>query len=406
MLTLLKEKDGNLTPGHWARPLGSQDEIERWMNPPQPLVSGSDDDITHWINKSQRPPLISGEEFVGGLRLLVQRWPKFWPTTHKAEEGKPDPTTGDESTFLYQITKGHKLPFSKDTLDLMLDVLHLPPSYLHDLTGDYAVPLRLKWVNSYLGIVVQSPKYDNHTFPDSFVSAALSYNPVTKVTSGFLGYIYNESDPEDSMHGVLERIEKKGAAILATHPMLLPTFILDSWCDFCRVRLEESRQMLRKVEELHGPKIQENWLENTSSLRSHRSLLNETFHFANGLGISCLEALAKVRSLLEKVELVEEKKIRSITKKKMEEGMSAVVENRMEKRIGEGKWIKGEIKSIVKTINDEIESLLPDEYPEGDHTAEHEIEGYLLHLNSALEAYDHRRERVLSRMMKAFDVVR
>jgi hypothetical protein len=97
----------------------------------------SEDEIEYWVQQS--PPFDSDtkSEFIGGLRLLVQKWPKQWPGSSAGD-------TND--SFVHKITKGNQLPFSKKTLKVMKEVLHLPPSYLHDFTGDYAVPLRLKWV--------------------------------------------------------------------------------------------------------------------------------------------------------------------------------------------------------------------------------------------------------------------
>jgi hypothetical protein len=38
------------------------------------------------------------------------------------------------------------LPFSDETMQLMIERFHVPPSYFHDMISHCAIPLRLKWL--------------------------------------------------------------------------------------------------------------------------------------------------------------------------------------------------------------------------------------------------------------------
>ena len=98
-----------------------------------------------WTKFSPEPPR-QDVELVGGLRLLVQEWKELTEDLPDLEERGNDSADKPKIRFVDEITNGCRLPFSHTTLDLMIHEFGLPPSYIHDLVGDYAVPLCLKWV--------------------------------------------------------------------------------------------------------------------------------------------------------------------------------------------------------------------------------------------------------------------
>ena len=109
----------------------------------------------------------------------------------------------------------------------------------------------------------------------------------------------------------------------ATHPMLLPTLILNSWCDFNDFKLDRSHERLdevrratssiqeaieviskylslpeKKVDKMQK-KIQDDCTRiNKILLQEHEFLLNDSFPFLHRLGHSCLKGLKECKSLL------------------------------------------------------------------------------------------------------------
>ena len=221
-----------------------------------------------------------------------------------------------------------------------------------------------------LGLVLQSPKYDllDH---ENFISTALSYDPKTKVTSGFLGRISSTTKPgEGTMDIIFDVVSQPRTVVLATHPMMVPTFMLYSCCESYRAHLIQSREHLQTIKDESKELLElltalaqsrdkhdkaykqmEKHIISIPTLVYKRSLQNETFPFSQDLGTSCKEALAIVRSLAKKSELLEPKKLGSNAEEKTTE-------------------------------------LL----------AQQELEIFVLHLENKLDAYDHRRQRILDRM--------
>jgi hypothetical protein len=99
---------------------------------------------------------------VGGLRLLVQKWPH-----NKLREGVEGcegvrrkhqdlqqryQTHSVTDWACYPVTEGtrekrHRLPFSSpETLNLIMETFHLPQSYPYDFTRPYSVPIRFQWI--------------------------------------------------------------------------------------------------------------------------------------------------------------------------------------------------------------------------------------------------------------------
>ncbi|MCJ1381361.1 hypothetical protein MMC17_004471 [Xylographa soralifera] len=304
----------------------------------------------------------------GGIRLLVQQWPEKWQrnfdtasvlpktqsdsaalreTDAEARYSSVDSQATERNTYSH-VADGDRFPFRKDTLETIVETLHLPQSYFNDFAGRYSVPLRLKWVEyatnttdgdaRALSIVVQSPKY---TGDDSFISTALSYDPIMNVTSGYLGYIFDKAkDGKGTMDCVISDLEN-GAALLSIHPLLLPTLILESWCGYYHEQLETSRLRLHEVEQrariledrytieaslLYNGQAQtanesksteqEERIMKVSYNKIHKDLsaklLDESLPFANDLGVSCLDALGKFRFLVDEVLDVEHRKIEDL----------------------------------------------------------------------------------------------
>jgi len=99
-------------------------------------------------------------KLLGGLRLLVQEWPKRW--TSQEMEDKFSLRSPDDSTRLSKEDSENSpdrfidwlkhegsyriLPFNQRTLKLMTNAFRLPPSYPFDLSSEVAVPLRCNWI--------------------------------------------------------------------------------------------------------------------------------------------------------------------------------------------------------------------------------------------------------------------
>lgn len=224
----------------------------------------------------------------------------------------------------------------------------------------------------YLGIVVQSPKYDDER---CFISTALSYDAKHNITSGFFGYVSSGplNDEQWSMHEILQLLQSPQFAPEATHPMLLPTLLLRHIYGANVARLESARNTLHTVEdqvrgmetlfasgqdlikssislEVPGPDkcaIEKSYSAlNQELVQNHTTLMNEGFSFAQTLLANNIYGLGAVRKMRER-----EKK----------QGM-----NRIDER---------------------------------------ELESFLLQLKGYIASYTYRRTRLLSRINVAFHEV-
>lgn len=114
------------------------------------------------LKKRSQTPTYEGFKVLGGLRLVVQEWPKTWPgKVAKKDDGnefvswlvtrRSDSPDGDR-------TEPGLLPFGEKTLEVLIKSLNLPLSYPNDLLGLFGLPLRLQDVHddkgkTYLGIL-------------------------------------------------------------------------------------------------------------------------------------------------------------------------------------------------------------------------------------------------------------
>jgi len=203
------------------------------------------------------------------------------------------------------------------------------------------------------------------------------------MTSGFLGYTYDrntrdegdEGDEDDDEDDVLFHL--KECAMLSMHPMLLPAVILKSWCNYYHERLDNSRWLLRRVEEQSREMEKMNLAIQNSELviklryhenheiidQEYKFLWSENFHFVKDLSASCLQALGIIKSFKEEM--------------------------------GEEEMRKDEMRGD-ETRNDETRN---------DDWIGREINGHLLHLDSTVSAYEQRRQRMLKRMEITIDEV-
>jgi hypothetical protein len=206
----------------------------------------------------------------------------------------------------------------------------------------------------FSGIVVQGPKTDEA----DFISAALSYDPIRNITSGFLGFTtpridedgeIKENLPHGKMDIVMEGLCSGQFTPNAMHPLLLPTLILNSWCDFNSDKLDDSRERLwhvrrvakiiqhrvealvsdresleplsdqlseqaadklpelpeqlseQDVNDIHRQIQMDGALCNDSLFKEHSVLLNESFPFVEQLVDSSLEGLREFRSLVQEM---------------------------------------------------------------------------------------------------------
>jgi hypothetical protein len=185
-----------------------------------------------------------------------------------------------------------------------------------------------------LGIVVQSPKYDDER---CFISTALSYDAKLNITSGFLGYVKNGPLNYEnwSMHEIVRLLQSKSFAPEATHPMLLPTLLLQHIYRANVARLESVRNTLHTVEDgvlgMEEHFAQERFVNekdvsypsepwkvpgppdadkrtialsysvlNHKLVRNHTTLMNESFSFAQTLLANNIYGLGAVRKMRER----------------------------------------------------------------------------------------------------------
>lgn len=253
------------------------------------------------------------------------------------------------------------------------------------------------------------------------------------MTSGYLGCINDEQNKdgnEQPVKGLLDTLLSSEFEILALHPILLPTLILDSLCNYYDVSLHGSRIMLRDIEsiaqkmeqmlndqqsalfDLNRSKKEIGYLGHlrakNSLLLQRKSLLNDLFPFIKTLNSSCLAALPTASSLAEKVDNFEEEiKIRAVIEKTIDEEISALVSAALAEKEKEKKdGTMEKVRSILKTSNETIESLIKRKSPEGFRLTENELKAFLLYLGGRLDTFDNRRERTLDLMTNAFGEVR
>jgi hypothetical protein len=85
------------------------------------------------------------------------------------------------------------------------------------------------------------------------MTLTLSYNPVINITSGYLGFVVQDSGDAGTrslMDLLIPRI--KAAAAEATHPLLVPTIVLGTWCHIHRQDHETIHLKLREVQRQTG----------------------------------------------------------------------------------------------------------------------------------------------------------
>ncbi|TAQ87652.1 hypothetical protein B7494_g4006 [Chlorociboria aeruginascens] len=288
--------------------------------------------------RDEKDPFPEGTVILGGLRLLIQEWPRTWaPSKEDGSQGSASSTRGSEElnqeastdSFVSWLRVKHQwgdpgiLPFSKYTLDLMTKKFSLPQSYPNDLLGDVPIPLRCTSLDTgsikeegdspdkpenIKGFVLQSPKYEDER---TFVSNVLSYDPVKNITSGFLGYVKDESQnsPGRVMENILLSLKSDYFAPSAAHPLLIPSLILNCWFTLNKSKIDTSNlelknakkklQLIKYDEDRNG----DNYVSNinlktkqyeylSNSIINTRQLLTENSTFSETLCKNCLDSLA------------------------------------------------------------------------------------------------------------------
>lgn len=152
-----------------------------------------------------------------------------------------------------------------------------------------------------IGFVCQSP-----SFYHNFMTLALSYNPETNVSSGFLGFVVNDAgiSPRDPLLSKL-----KAASVQVTHPLLLPAIALGTWCHLLRsdqAKVDfEVHEIQRKTGLLNhqygDSETQHNMDEyhkvHKSLVTQHVNLSTDSANFVDALGIAIQAAFADMSSL-------------------------------------------------------------------------------------------------------------
>lgn len=140
--------------------------------------------LEYLTNVTDDTPVADDKEFLGGLRLLIQKWPRKWNPPSETTPNSPSNSSGHlasetplhqpvrqdvsasdntsitSRSFVSWLTKERAefkgkepvvesgiLPFNLFTLKLMTRKFHLPKCYAMDLLGEIAVPMRLHWIN-------------------------------------------------------------------------------------------------------------------------------------------------------------------------------------------------------------------------------------------------------------------
>lgn len=251
-------------------------------------------DVENWLQQrgDYRPPVPAGCTISGGLCLLIHQWPE-----------------GDNHGII---------PFSRKISDSIIKHLRLPRSFSYDLIKDYTIVPRKQQVRHSNGentaYIFQSPRYGT-----DFLSAALSFDPASKVTSGFLGYISSDQGIWNGLDTLVSDLTDLGH--LASHPLLLPTLILETLCNNYNQDLKRIQNDLRDVQrnlgtmqqyflrqdgEVYGQQLIE-WDKNHAKLViNHNELTGETFTFMSDFCTSCFDILDEKPSQLESTEQIKQ----------------------------------------------------------------------------------------------------
>lgn len=140
------------------------------MNDGRPL---DQDELREYLLKEatteleELPRRASGKTLLGGIRLLVQEWPRRWDPEGEGElhmdyssEVDSEDVHFSSDSFVNWLTpqqtridgdkhhmaKGY-LPFSRYTLQRLTNAFHIPKGYSLDLLGEIGIPMRLSWID-------------------------------------------------------------------------------------------------------------------------------------------------------------------------------------------------------------------------------------------------------------------
>ena len=114
------------------------------------------------------------------------------------------------------------------------------------------------------GIVCQSPN-----FIESFLTMALSYDPIQHITSGILAH-RAEKGNDSPIYDLLSDL--KGTSLHASHPMLLPLLILRRWYFRLYTHHDEIGQRLKAIQRDTGQ--MKNYFRKANSEESFDQFIN------------------------------------------------------------------------------------------------------------------------------------
>jgi hypothetical protein len=131
-----------------------------------------------------------------------------------------------------------------------------------DLVGLHCAMFQAKADEYSLAITCQSPRLK------SSMTLVLSYDPTTRITSGFFGYTLNEGDD------ILSTLKK--SSHLAIHPLLIPALIHSTWFKIMFHQYAEIHRQMRSVQEDTG--VMKKYLNKGRSKTSKFDKMNQNNH--------------------------------------------------------------------------------------------------------------------------------
>ena len=239
---------------------------------------------------------------------------------------------------------------------------------------------------------------------------ALSFDPVRKITSGFLGYVQpgvDEYGREDAqrygmMDIVFDCLQSFEFSPLITHPILLPVLVLQAMSDVTKGQLEDAREALEDIRtkiKTSAKKFtdaeEDQRVETQNSYGSARSVITEknfdfwgeAFWFNQQLAKNCAKGIQQVRNLID-----------SEAKRKVDG----------QKKL-RGKKRHGNRKQASAPRTGSMDALVPSEQNGANvkrpWLAEIGLNEYLSRLSQKVDAQGGRRERMVSHLRISFDDV-
>lgn len=136
------------------------------------------------------------------------------------------------------------------------------------------------------------------------MTMALSYDPLTRITNGFLG-----GEVDSTGRGPVTKllVQLKKVAACAIQPMLLPVMAYNLWCDRLRIHVRDAAMDIHKKQKRTG--LMDGYMMNSTQIaiarakpgeynsvhedlvQTHASLTNDLSRFVEDLGMRCEHGL-------------------------------------------------------------------------------------------------------------------